>query len=192
MSELSTNNPPSANAGSDQAVLEETVVILNGAATDPDGDPITYSWSQTAGPQVTLSGATTPNPTFTAPSVSSTEILTFQLIVNDGIEDSNIATVDVIVNGSNIPPVADAGPDRTVEEGDRVTLDGTGSFDPDGDPITYLWTQTAGPNVTLSSADIANPTFRAPDDGGVKVTFELTVSDGVLTDSAHVTITADD
>ena len=188
MSELSTNNPPSANAGLDRAVLEETVVILNGAATDPDGDPITYSWSQTAGPQVTLSGATTPNPTFTAPSVSSTEILTFQLLVNDGIEDSNIATVDVIVNGSNIPPVADAGPDRTVEEGDRVTLDGTGSFDPDGDPITYLWTQTAGPHVTLSSADIANPTFRAPDDEGVKVTFQLTVSHGVLTDSAHVTI----
>ena len=92
----------------------------------------------------------------------------------------------------NNPPVADAGPDQTVEEGERVTLDGTGSSDPDGDPITYSWTQTGGTHVTLSSADIANPAFRAPDDGGVEVTFQLTVSDGVLTDSAHVTITADD
>ena len=96
------------------------------------------------------------------------------------------------VNVPNIPPVADAAPDQTVDQESIVTLDGTGSFDPDGDPITYSWTQTGGTHVTLSSADIANPTFMAPDDGGVEVTFQLTVSDGVLTDLAHVTITADD
>jgi hypothetical protein len=49
----------------------------------------------------------------------------------------------------NAPPVADAGPDRTIEctsaAGASTTLDGTGSFDPDGDPIVeYLWTGSFG------------------------------------------------
>ena len=49
--------------------------------------------------------------------------------------------------------------------GDTVTLDGTGSSDPDSDPFTYSWAQTAGPGVTLTGASTASPTFFAPSSG---------------------------
>ena len=59
------------------------------------------------------------------------------------------------------PPTANAGPDQTVDEGDLVTLDGSGSTDPESETLTYSWTAPAG--VTLSDPNTANPTFTAPD-----------------------------
>src|SRR5678815_1047594 len=67
------NQPPVANAGSDQSVNESTIVTLDGGASnDPDGNlPLSYMWKQTAGVHnVTLIGANTANATFTAPNVS--------------------------------------------------------------------------------------------------------------------------
>ena len=45
----------------------------------------------------------------------------------------------------NTPPVANAGPDATVDQNHPVTLDGSRSFDPDGDALIYAWTQIGGP-----------------------------------------------
>ncbi len=59
-------------------------------------------------------------------------------------------------------PVADAGPDQTVMAGVEVTLDGSASFDPDGDPLTFMWQQVEGPDVALSDAAAEMPTFTAP------------------------------
>ena len=237
--------------------------------------PSTYSWVQTAGPAVTLTGATTATPTFTAPAGPAT--LTFELTVDDGSGETDTDTVAITVNGI---PTADAGPDQDVERGDTVTLDGTGSTDPDGDtldlqlgpdqrpdrhpdrrhhrladlhrpagpatltfdltvddgrgetdtdtvaitvngtarrrrradqawsaaaavtldgtgstdpdadPLTYAWAQTAGPAVTLTGANTGQPTFTAPPSGAL--TFELTVDDGRGgTDTDTVTITVD-
>ena len=59
--------------------------------------------------------------------------------------------------------MADAGPDQTgVWEGALVTLDGSGSSDPDDDPLKYRWNQYRGERVALSSRDVVNPTFTAP------------------------------
>lgn len=94
---------------------------------------------------------------------------------------------------ANRPPVADAGADQTVGEGSLVTLDGSGSTDPDGDAMTYAWTLRAGysgPEVTLDDAHSVTPTFGTVDDG--VYTFEVTVSDddGVTdTDEVQVTVT---
>jgi len=91
-------------------------------------------------------------------------------------------------NGGNNPtnraPAANAGPDQSSAGGVLVTLDGAGSSDPDGDILTYSWTQTAGPNVVLSDAAAAKPTFTAPQAGAddSALSFQLTVSDGTLTD----------
>jgi hypothetical protein len=77
------------------------------------------------------------------------------------------------------PPVANAGPDQTVNEGEKVTLDGTGSTDPDDVIVSYLWEQLDGPEVTLTGANTFLASFTAPNVGpSVKVlTFQLTVTD---------------
>ena len=76
-------------------------------------------------------------------------------------------------------PIADAGPDQTVGNGASVKLDGSKSTDPDGDPLTYAWVQTAGPQVMLTGETSATPTFAAPTvQADTTLTFQLTVSDG--------------
>lgn len=368
------NSAPIADAGPDQSNMAAgaTVTLDGSGSSDPDSDPITYAWTQTAGDTVTLSSSTAAQPTFTAPSTSAAQVLTFSLIVTDShgasspadtvnvdvlavpadstilatypcdgtpggtvtiansgfaiitgtvvydstgsavevadssssyVEDQTagdycafwvsvpalptgtdeciaaamngttslasvritaagtvaiysglgmlaatttatitpgtqyrlewntrtdgqelrlytsrgttpvetltgvvaaalattkrrfghpqtaqaagvIDTFKVTINSawpdeSNFPPVADAGPDQgSVPAHATVTLDGSGSTDPDGDTLSYAWTQTAGDTVTLSSSTVAKPTFRAPSTGVVQtLTFSLTVTD---------------
>ncbi|MCO6435859.1 MAG: LEPR-XLL domain-containing protein [Phycisphaerae bacterium] len=96
-------------------------------------------------------------------------------------EISQLAGMDVPGAEVDQSPMADAGADQVVSEGDLVTLNGSGT-DPESQAITYQWIQTDGPSVTLSDASASNPTFTAPDGaGGSDVTFELHVSDGTNT-----------
>ncbi|OYR52762.1 hypothetical protein DJ73_09985 [Halorubrum sp. Ea1] len=96
--------------------------------------------------------------------------------------------------GANTPPTADAGADQTVDEGQTVTLDASGSSDPDADDtLGYSWTQTGGPDVGLSVQDGAQPTFAAPAvSAETTLTFEVEVSDGDAADTDTVTVTVED
>ena len=80
----------------------------------------------------------------------------------------------------NHPPVADAGADLEVEEGSPVILDGSHSYDPDGDELNYSWTQPDGQDVDLGTADEATLTFTAPPCSAENhtLTFQLMVDDG--------------
>jgi K319-like protein len=91
------------------------------------------------------------------------------LVVNDGTSSSAPATTTATI--SNRPPVADAGPDRFVELGASATLDGTGSSDPDGDALGYVWTDQGG--VTVGTGPTVSLTLPL----GEHV-FTLTVDDG--------------
>ena len=99
---------------------------------------------------------------------------------------------------ANNRPMADAGPDQTgVREGALVTLDGSGSSDPDDDPLKYRWNQYRGERVALSSRDVVNPTFTAPRELTVDVvlSFRLLVTDPggrFDTDTVEVTVTVTD
>jgi YVTN family beta-propeller protein len=106
---------------------------------------------------------------------------------------AGVIPVGVAVRPTPPPPQpnANAGPDQTVDSGDMVQLDGTGSFDPSGQPLTYLWTQTSGPEVTLSGANTATPTFTAPIvAAATTLEFQLEVCDpDAMCDTDSVTIT---
>ncbi|MCZ4354924.1 PKD domain-containing protein, partial [Roseovarius aestuarii] len=144
-----------AEAGPAQTVNSGAAVTLDGTgSSDPDtGQTLSYTWSQTGGTVVTLSDVNADKPGFTAPTRvagSGPETLTFQLSFGDGIA-TDTDTVEITVNApANTAPTAEAGPAQTVNSGAAVTLDGTGSSDPDtGQTLSYTWSQTGGTVVTL-------------------------------------------
>jgi hypothetical protein len=173
------------------------VVTLDGSAsTDPNGLPLIFAWTQTAGPTVAL--AAVDKPSFIAPAVSSATVLTFSLTVSDtgGQVSPTPAVVSVTVNppaATTLPPIADAGANQTVAAGAVVHLNGTASSDPNipAQALTFNWTAPAG--ITLANAATASPTFTAPAAAASStLTFTLTVTNspgGLTSAPATVTIT---
>ncbi|MGZ8242581.1 PKD domain-containing protein, partial [Methylomagnum sp.] len=124
---------PSVRAGS--------LVLLDGSGSfDPDGDALTYIWTQTAGPAVTLKDATTQSASFTAPDAAVGQTLGFSLTVKSNDGQQSTASLSVAITSDNTPPVVKV-PSQSVLEGAEVTLSSTVT-DPDGDkPASYLWKQ---------------------------------------------------
>lgn len=176
--------PPIANAGEDFSATENDIVTLDGTGSfEVDGDVFTYAWVQTGGSGVTLNGAAAAQPSFPVPPVSSTDVLTFQLLVDDGKGGTDTDTVNVKIYDSDHPH-AQAGTDLNVTENQAgCMLDGSQSNDPQGDTLTFLWDQvdSSGYSVTLLDVDVASPVFTAPDisdeNSIVELDFELTVTD---------------
>ena len=188
--EATAQNPPVADAGTNRNVVTGLLVTLDGSgSSDPDGDVLSYFWllhSKPVGSKVTLSEATSVNPSFT-PDVGG--IYVISLVVNDGIAESAFDNVTITAGATaQNPPVADAGDDQNAVTGLLVTLDGSGSSDPDGDTLSYQWTLVltpAGSTSSLSAATTMNPSF-SPDGDGIYV-INLVVNDGAV-DSAVDTV----
>ena len=112
--------------------------------------------------------------------------------VSEIYEDNNVASATFSLG--NYTPTADAGADQTVIEGDSVFLDGSGSSDPEADPLTYQWSITSQPDgsaATLSDPSAVNPSFIA-DLAGTYI-IQLIVSDGTMSsniDTVKVTTMA--
>jgi len=185
------NAAPTADAGSDQSVNEQTAVILTGSGSDSDGTVVSYSWTQTGGTSVSLTGAATASPSFTSPTLTVAESLTFTLTVTDNEGGSHSDSVTVTVSPVNAAPTADAGSDQSVNEQTEVILTGSGR-DGDGTVASYSWEQTGGSNVSLTDAAIASPSFTAPSlTVAESFTFTLTVTDnegGSHSDSVKITV----
>jgi len=194
------NIPPVALAGSDQEAHTGDTVTLDGSTSyDPDNGPkpLTYQWGLVSKPEssaltdLNISNAATAIASF-VPDEGGTYVLA--LTVSDG-KDTATDTISIEVT-SNLPPVADAGPDRNVFTGDTVTLDGSGSFDPDSGPelLVYQWSFVSVPaGSSVSGAEITDsgtpsPSF-VPDVDGTYV-LVLDVSDGKDTASDTVSIFA--
>lgn len=106
----------------------------------------------------------------------------FTIVPHDGTDPGPlVASATVAVENS--VPVARAGANGNVTERRRYTLDGSASSDADPqDTLSYAWSQTAGPTVTLSGTSTAGPSFLAPSvEGTTQLEFALTVSDGEST-----------
>ncbi len=97
--------------------------------------------------------------------------------------------IDTAINNL---PVAHAGPDQTVDAGNMVQLDGSGSYDPDDDDISFNWWTSADVNIVDDYT--AQPAFEAPfplNDTIIEVYLEVT--DGVATsepDTVNITVNA--
>lgn len=186
---------PRADAGMDQTlVYEGWQVSLNGSASvDTDGEILSYRWIQVSGPTTSLSGAESATPKFTAPSIDNQNAqLVFELTVTDDVGLIGMDQVKIIVNKAAVAPVANAGPDQEIREGNEVTLDGSVSSDVDDGIVGYSWRQIQGePLVDISDASSRNPAFLAPDvKTKTALVFELTVTDySGKTDTDEVTIT---
>ncbi len=105
---VGNNKPPVPNAGPDQSVSEGATVQLDGSGShDPDMDILSFQWVQSGGVGVQLSNPNIVNPTFNAPTgLKQDEVLTFQLVVNDGTLSSVPDSVNLIVHATNPDPYA--------------------------------------------------------------------------------------
>ena len=175
------------DAGPDQQVYTDQTTTFNGTTTEDLNAIIQVTWD--FGDNTTLVNGTSPDLLNATHVYTATGIYNATLTVKFDSElnqtESAAATITVL---QNTPPIADAGPDQTLEQtspqGAMVTLNGTGSSDPDNDTLTYNWNWTEG------SATGATPTELFPV-GNTTVT--LTVSDGQYnaTDAVNIIVTVD-
>jgi hypothetical protein len=117
-----------ANAGSDQTVLEGTIITLNGSDSNKSsniGNMANYLWRQTDGPSIILNGNNTAHPNFVAPNYPTDTKYTFALevfedqVINNNQTGAAIDTVDIIVKDANVEaknPGSFQGQDDNTEE----------------------------------------------------------------------------
>ena len=204
---VGTDDPPTISGALTGAVTEDsdedrTTGLLTVTAVD-NADLVTAFTEQADVPgtygsfTLTEDGAWTyalenadPATNALAAGVTRSDVFTVVFAADTSVTQA----VTITVTGANDAPTANAGPDQpAVTAGATVTLDGSGSSDPDtGDAIaTYTWTQTGGTTVTLSD-NSAMPTFTAPA-VATDLTFSLIVNDGRVDSAADtVTITVTD
>ena len=179
-------------------MAEGATVTLSGTATDDDPeDDLTYSWTHDGALAITFADPAALSTTFAAPDVAANTTITVTLTVNDGTVDVSDALQVTITDsvtiqpGTNSLPTVNVGGDRTVSEGERVSLSWSAS-DADGDPLTYAWSQSpAAPAITFASPNSSPTTFTAPRvNSNTLFTLTLTANDGTGdgADSLHLTV----
>jgi hypothetical protein len=206
--------PPKANAGEDRIVGEGEETILDGSASmDEDGTVEHYSWiledtDDNCDPAVgNLIDPNKAKTKFVAPREIPQEQCTYyyQLEVkdNNGLVDSDDVIVRVKSANTDIvnkPPVAHAGKDRQIHEGESVRLDGTSSTDEDGDIVSYRWNieewDDEDPPGKITNLNSAKTNFVAPklkDPPGI-YGIDLTVEDndgGIGLDTVIIRVSAE-
>jgi len=192
------NTPPIADAGPDRSGHPGDEILLDGRdSRDPDGRPapLTFAWHIVTAPEGSTAALDAPMTETPRLAVDLLGDYVIQLVVNDGAADS--APDTVMVSAVNTRPVAQAGQDVPgVALGERVELDGTGSWDDDGDPLSFAWSVTARPPdsaATLTDAATDAPNI-TPDVAGDYLV-QLIVHDGYMQsapDSVRIAVQADE
>jgi large repetitive protein len=184
---IGINQPPTAEAKVDKKeVREGEEVILDGEeSNDPSGDSLTFLWKQTDDSieKVNILDADKAVANFMVPDkLEDDTILEITLIVTD--EYGETATKSVSLEAiANSEPEAETGGDKEAVIGEQVTLDGSGSHDPDpdGEIISYKWEQKDGPTVSLQGANRPFASFSVPkveEDTTFEFTLAVTDNEG--------------
>lgn len=172
---------------------EGALVRLSGIVQDPNLDPVVLTWSQDAGPPVSLLDAGGGAVRFTVPSLQAPTSFRFTLAAVDDEGARGSATIELTALPSNEAPLAAVSAPGTVLEGAAVRLDGSTSSDPDGDPLLFAWRQLDGPPVTLTDPTGPVASFVVPETAEPRtLRFELLVTDpSAATDTAVATVRVD-
>lgn len=174
------NQPPVANAGRDIVItLPQDSVSLNGSASfDPDNNIHDYAWRALSGP----SSPNVHNPAGATTNVNGLVEGSYQFELRvtdtDGLFSRDTVQVMVIKGiTNNHPPIANAGADQTITlPTDNVTLNGSGSTDPDNNIVSYVWTKISGPSFfSIVNANTAQTQATNLVQGNYQ--FKLTVTD---------------
>jgi hypothetical protein len=157
----------SAKVGILSEVATGQPVVLDGASSiSPNGTPLTYQWSivsKPSGSTATLNDPLSIRPKLT-PDVDGDYVLS--LTVSAGSSVSSPATL--VVSTVNSMPIANAGADQKAVIGQAIRLDGSRSYDVDGDGLSYSWTlasKPAGSAAVLNASALVRPSF-TPDVAG--------------------------
>jgi hypothetical protein len=155
------NGAPTITAGpnaSPIAILDNATSTISAAATDPDGDSLTYAWSAANG-TITGSG---PSVSYSPNTVAAQVVHTISLTVSDGNGGSVTGFVNVTVSPSaseNSSPQITSGPSAsttTIMDSETCVIS-VSATDPDGDTLTYAWSAANG-TVTGSGTSVTyNP-----------------------------------
>ncbi|MFV8783398.1 S8 family serine peptidase [Microbulbifer sp. SA54] len=181
------NTAPEVMASAAGAEAGTTIKLDASGSSDKHNDPLTFSWSQTDGPSVSLTDADKAIANFTPSEAGE---YSFEVTVSDG-QLSSSKIVKVTVSSANTAPqVVVSVSDGKV--GSAIQLDASASSDKQGDALSFSWAQTQGASVALDNANQAVASF-IPEEAG-SYSFEVTVSDGELSSSnvVNITVSEDD
>ena len=172
---LHDNALPVVSVGDDQSAAANTLVALVATAQDSDGEIASYSWTQTAGDTLAVSGAGQLEASVTLPRKPKVEAFVFSFTATDnhGGQSSDSLTVAHI----NAVPTVTIDSPASVEVGQTLILTGT-ARDSDGDIASYQWRQTAGVSVAIVAATERQMSIVAPTPLAAEpLAFSLTVTD---------------
>jgi hypothetical protein len=185
------DQPPVLDLIGDKTIAENSAFTMQLSATDPDSvDAGKLAYSSTelpTGATLTSSGLFSWKPTFAQAQISGAT-MAFTVTDKAGLTDSETIYVHVPFNKA---PVVNAGPDQTITLPASVTLDGSGSSDPEGQPLSYTWSFASNPpgGTPLPIASVVSPVVSLTNGPGTYV-FNLTVSDGDKSSTDQVTVNA--
>jgi hypothetical protein len=183
------NQIPVADAGADQVVSLQESVRLDGSKSydkDPQ-DTLTYHWRliEPQGIILPLNTAEPATPSFRAEDPKIQRYL-FGLRVDDGKHFSLESRVTVEVRGINQSPVAVIQRLGSAYVGEEITLDGSKSYDPDEQSLSFQWKQIEGAPIQAKDWTAARLSFQVEAEGSY--TFQLQVSDPLGATSAPDTL----
>jgi chitodextrinase len=178
------NRPPSANAGDDQTGYKNETITFKGAATDEDGDQLTYEWSQVNGTPVAIAETNRTTLSFQPPSPGN---FSFELVASDGEARSEPSRVSARVAGRQPLAVLEAS-SVVIRLDQSAELTANGSSDPDGKVARYFFDFGDGKDSGWTMRPAVNHTYGLP--GVFNATLKVQDADGIFSEpSAPIKIT---